>query len=251
MNADQIALQLYTVRDAASSDMLDTLRALAQMGYRAVETAGFGNATPQTVRATLDELGMRAISAHTAFDRLRNDTDRTLDEIATLGCPFVVVPFLAPDLRASVDTVREVAQQLNRIGERCRDAGIQLGYHNHAFEFEALDGTTMWDVLTAETDPSLVVFELDVFWAQVGGRDPIATIQQLGNRAAMLHLKDMQQADPPTDAPVGDGIIAWPPILDAGAAAGAQWYIVEQDHPRQPLPDVERSLRNLEGLAGR
>ncbi|HEX6291917.1 MAG TPA: sugar phosphate isomerase/epimerase [Herpetosiphonaceae bacterium] len=244
MKIDQVAVQLYTLRDLTASDMLGTLRQLAQIGYRAVELAGYGNTTPQAIRAELDTLGMRAAAAHVRLDQLEQ-ADGAVEALKTIGCEYVVVPWVGEEHRGSVAQVRELAEQLNRTARRLAQHGLRLAYHNHQFEFAPLDGTTMWDLLVAETDPALVDFELDVYWAAYADQDPLALIERHGARLPLLHLKD-RAADEERDAPVGQGTLPWEPIL---AASRARWYIVEQDHPRAPLADVAHSLRYLRGLA--
>lgn len=250
MQIDQIALQLYTVREHTATDMLGTLRQVAALGYHAVEFAGYGNATPQDIRTTLDECGMRAVSAHVALDPLQTDPARVFADLHTLGCAYVVVPAVSEAYRNDAAQVRKLADLLNTMGAQCRDEGLQLGYHNHAFEFSPLDGssTTMWEILTTNTDPALVALELDLYWAQFANVDPVPLIRQHSGRLPLLHVKDMAADDGRADLPVGDGVLPWPQIFDAGAAAGTQWYIVEQDNPRAALPDVERSLRNLQQM---
>lgn len=248
MDTDHIALQLYTLRDHTSHDMLGTLRHVATMGYRAVELAGYGNASAQTIRTTLDELGTRVMGGHVALDRLLTQPDATLTEMTLLGCAYVIVPFVGPERRGSIAQAQQLAADLGRCGQLCRDAGLRFCYHNHQFEFAPLDNTTLWDVLLQATDPALVSFELDLFWAQTAGHDPAALIRELGPRAPLLHVKDMTADDTQQDAPVGDGVLAWSDILAAGMAAGVEWYIVEQDNPRDPLNDVRRSLENLRGM---
>lgn len=249
MDTQQIALQLYTVRDHTQRDMLGTLHAVAQIGYQAVEFAGYGGVPVEEVKATLDALSMRAISAHIPFDRWLAQPEQVIDELHTLGCTYAIVPAVAQERRNSVAYAQQLAADLNRCGAACRDAGLRFGYHNHAWEFAPLDSTTLWNVLLAETDPALVALELDVFWAHVGGHDPVAMIRQLAERVPLLHVKDMVAVgEPPTDAPVGDGVLPWADILAAGAAAGTAWYIVEQDTPRDPLADVAQSFRNLQQM---
>ncbi|HEY0605810.1 MAG TPA: sugar phosphate isomerase/epimerase [Herpetosiphonaceae bacterium] len=243
MNIEHVAVQLYTLRDLTSKDMLGTLRQLASIGYRAVELAGYGDATPETIRATLDEVGMRAISAHVQLERIEQDTDQVVQEMQTLGCEYLVVPWLPEEQRGSQAKAQTLAERLNRVAPQVTGQGLRLAYHNHDFEFAPVDGTTMWDVLIAEADPA-VEFELDVYWAAFAKRDPIALIKEQGSRIALLHLKD-QAADTGKDAPVGDGVLPWSEIL---AASNARWLITEQDHPRDPIDDVTRSLRYLEGL---
>ncbi len=249
MDTQQIALQLYTVRDHSQRDMLGTLHAVAQIGYRAVEFAGYGGVPVEDIKATLDPLGMQAVSAHVPFERWLGQQQQVIDELHTLGCTYGIVPAVAEERRNSLAQARQLAADLNRCGAACRDAGLRFGYHNHAWEFAPLDGTTLWDVLTTETDPALVALELDVFWAHAGGHDPVTMIRQFGTRVPLLHVKDMAAGDPPTDAPVGDGVLPWSDILAAGAAAGSAWYIVEQDTPRDPLANVAQSFRNLQQMA--
>ena len=250
MRADQIALQLYTVRAGTAGDFIGTLERLAGMGYRAVEFAGYGNVPPNELRAALDRLGLRAMGAHVRLDHFEGRLGETIDELRTLGCEYAVVPAVPQERRGSADAVRRLAQSFNRWAEECRSAGLRFGYHNHAFEFAPLDGgQTMYDLLTAETDPALVALELDVYWAQHAGVDPLGLIRRHADRLPLLHVKDMAGDAERSDVPVGEGTLPWAEILAAGDAAGTRWYIVEQDHPRSPMEDVERSLRNLERMA--
>jgi sugar phosphate isomerase/epimerase len=248
MANNQIALQLYTVREQAQADMLGTLRALADMGYRAVEFAGYGGVPTSEIRALLDERGMKAASAHVGLHLWEEDTAAVLRDLHTLGCQYAVVPWVSDEWRTA-EGMQRLGARLNEIAAQCRAEGIRCAYHNHAFEFEqSVDGKTLWELLTSETDPALVDLELDTFWAQYGGADPVALIKQYSGRVPLLHIKDMADAESRRDAPVGDGIMPWDRILPAGRAAGTEWYIIEQDHPQNPLPDVARSLRALEKL---
>ena len=125
---------------------------------------------------------------------------------------------------------------------------MRLGYHNHAFEFEPLDGTTVWDALMAELTPE-VELELDVYWAAVAGRDPVAEIQANPDRVRLLHMKDMAPGAEPHDAPAGQGVLPFPAIIEAARSAGVDWFVVEQDEPEDALEDVARALQYLGGLA--
>ncbi|MBA3943300.1 MAG: TIM barrel protein [Herpetosiphonaceae bacterium] len=250
MNGHRIALQLYTVRDHTAKDMLGTLRQLAAMGYRAVEFAGYGNATPEEIRPVLDELGMQAMGAHVGIQLWQTDREKVLHDMATLGCSYAVVPSVGEEYRTTVGQIQHLATILNDLGRVAQQAGLRFGYHNHAFEFTTVEGTTMYDRLAALTDPDLVLLEFDIFWAQFGGADPIALIEHYGRRMALLHVKDMAAGEQREDRPVGEGIMTWPRLLAAGRAAGSEWYIVEQDHPKDPLGDVHTSFQNLEQLLG-
>lgn len=248
MRADQIALQLYTVREAAQADFLGTLRKVAAMGYSAVELAGLHGVAPETVRQTLDELGMRAVSAHISLPELDAGLAPVIATMKTLGCDFVVVPWAPEERRNSVAAVQQLAADLNGWAARLRDEGLRMAYHHHDFEFAPLDGTTMWDVLTSAIDPALVGLEIDVYWAARGGHDPAALITRHAPGVPIIHLKDIAPGGT-TDVPAGEGALDWAGILAAARAAGTAWYIVEQDNPADPLDNVRRAREHMIGYA--
>ena len=254
MNPQQVALQLYTVRAETARDFLGTLGRVAEIGYRAVELAGFGGLPVAELRAALDRLGLRAMGAHVPLADFEARLPTVLAELSELGCGYAVVPWL-PEERRDPARAHELAATLNRLGAACRDAGLGFAYHNHAFEFEppAGDGNrrTLFELLATETDPALVAFELDAYWAAYAGHDPVELLRRHAGRVPLLHLKDMTPAPDKADAPVGEGTLPWPQILAAASEAGVEWGIVEQDHPRDPLGDSGRALRNLERLVSR
>lgn len=246
MTAPGIAIQMYTVRSLTASDMAGTLASLARIGYRAVEFAGYGNASPPEVAAALQTNGIAAIAAHVSIDRLESDMESVFDEMETIGCPHIVVPWLKPERRAP-ELAGALAQSLNATAKRCHDRGFAFSYHNHDFEFAPLGPGTYFDFLAANTDPALVTFELDLYWAAYSGVDPVALIQQFSGRAPLLHAKDMV-AENRADAPVGQGVIDWQAVRQAGEQAGAKWYIVEQDNPSDPMSSAAAGLATLEAV---
>ncbi len=249
MKREQIALQLYTVREHTARDMPGTLRRLAEMGYGAVEFAGYGGMPVEELRAVLDGLGMRAAGAHVPFDAWTSDEEKVLADLRTLGCSHAVVPIMAPEHRADRGSVERFAGELNRLGEACEREGIRFSYHNHDFEFAPVGDVTVWEVLTRETDPRLVGLELDLYWVRFAGEDPEHLLRSFAERVHLVHLKDMARDAERSDAPVGAGTMPWDLLLEAADAAGTRWYIVEQDHPRDALQDVRQSLENLERMA--
>ena len=249
MRDKQIALQLYTVRQLAAVDLPGTLRAVADAGYRSVELAGLPPTAPGELARHLDEAGLRAVAAHEGIETLRDDIDAVVARLAEVGCPRVIVPWMPDDDRRTGADVRRFAAELGGFARDLGGHGIRLGYHNHAFEFGPLEGSTVWDLLLAALPPEVEI-ELDVYWAAVGGRDPAAEIRALGNRVRLLHMKDRAPGPEPRDAPAGDGNIAFPEIVEAARAAGVEWYIAEQDEPRDPLDDIGRAFSYLRSLAG-
>ncbi len=245
---DQIALQLWTVRRPAAEDLAGTLRAVAAAGYRAVEVAGLADTSRSALAEQLADAGLTTAAVHTGIDRLRADADAVGDELDELGCRRAVVPWLPEPDRGSIEDVRRFAGELGEVAGRLAGRGIRVGYHNHSFEFQPLDDTTTWDALIAALPPE-VEFELDVHWVAVAGRDPVAEIRALAGRVRLLHLKDLVAGSPPRDAPAGEGSLPFPSIVEAARGAGVEWYIVEQDEPRDPLEDSRRALTYLHGLA--
>ena len=249
MRHDQIALQLYTVRERAADDLAGTLKAVSAAGYRAVELAGLPDTPPGELARLLDEAGLRVVASHERIERLRDDVTAVADRLEAVGCPRVVVPWMPEEDRRTADDVSRFAAELGTFAAALAERGMRLGYHNHAFEFEPLDGTTVWDLLIAELPPE-VELELDVYWAAVGGRDPVTAIQAIPDRIRLLHMKDMAAGAEPHDAPAGHGILPFADIVEAARSAGVDWYVVEQDEPDDALDDIARAFRYLAGLAG-
>jgi sugar phosphate isomerase/epimerase len=249
MRNDQIALQLYTLRRLAAVDLPGTLRDVAAAGYRAVELAGLPETGPGELARLLDEAGLRVVAAHEGIEGLRNDAGAVADRLAEVGCPRVIVPWMPDADRRTADDVRRFAAELGSFVGTFAGRGMGVGYHNHSFEFAPLDRTTVWEVFLAELPPEVDI-ELDVYWATVGGRDAVAEIRANADRIRLLHMKDRSSGAEPHDVPAGEGILPFPAIIEAGRAAGVEWYIVEQDEPREPLADVTTALRYLESLAG-
>lgn len=249
MRLDQIALQLYTVRKPMAADLTGTLRAVAAAGYRSVELAGLPETAPGALAWLLRETGLRAVASHDGIEQLRADPARVADRLDELGCPRVIVPWMPEEDRRLVDDVRRFAAELGTLARFFAERGIRLAYHNHSFEFTVFQGTTIWEVLLAEL-PADVELELDVYWASIGGHDPVDLIRDTADRVRLLHMKDRAAEPESRDVPAGAGILAFPQIVDAGRAAGVEWYIAEQDDARDPLRDISAAARYLESLAG-
>ena len=248
MQQDQIALQLYTVRRLAADDLAGTLRSVAAAGYKAVELAGLPATGPGELPRLLDDVGLRVVAAHEGIEALRDDANAVADRLTEVGCPRLIVPWMPDADRQTVDDVRRFAAALGGFARRLAESDIRLGYHNHNFEFAPLGGTTIWDILLAELPPEIDL-ELDVYWVSVGGRDPVVEIDATAGRVRLLHMKDRAPGPEPHDEPAGEGILPFPAIVEAARSAGVEWYIAEQDEPRDPLNDIARAYRYLDSLA--
>ena len=248
MRRDQISLQLYTVREETARDMPATLRRISEIGYPAVEFAGFSGLSAEDLRTVLDDLGLRASGAHVPFDSWETDPEAIITDMRTLDCAHAILPMAPPEQRGDESAVASLAESLNRWGELCRKEGVTFSYHNHAFEFAPLGGTTMWEILLRETDPEFVYFELDLYWVRYGGANPEPLLSDLGDRIPLVHLKDMGSDEQRSDLPIGEGTMPWKRLLGAADAAGVQWYVAEQDNPRDALEDVSISLQSMRDL---
>ncbi|MGC8667929.1 MAG: sugar phosphate isomerase/epimerase family protein [Chthonomonadales bacterium] len=247
-----IALQMYTLREEAAKDFRGTLRRVAAIGYAGVELAGTGGLAATELKAVLDDLGLAVAGSHVGLDQLENNLAEVLRYNVALGNRYVVCPYLPEDRRKSAEDYRRLAERLNTIGRECKEAGLQLCYHNHAFEFERFDGRTGYDLLFGATDADLVAAEVDTYWAEYAGHDAADLIRRLSGRVPLIHLKDMAGKPQGAFAEVGEGVLDFAAIAAAAHAAGTHWFIVEQDVcARPPLESVEISLRNLRrmGLA--
>lgn len=235
-------VQLYTVRDAMAEDVDGTLATLAEIGYREVEMAGTYGMTPAAFRRSLDAAGLRAVSGHVDYPRQRGDVRRALDAAVELGHELLVVPWLPEDLRTA-DGYRSVAERLNRFGEAARGVGLRFGYHNHAFEFEETDGLTPMAVLLDETSPSLVDWQMDIFWTVHGGHLPMTWLERYPGRVTSVHIKDRTAGGDMVS--VGDGVIDFGRILAAAEMQGLRYGFVEHDNPEDSIESVRRSFDSL------
>ena len=158
---DKIGLQLYTVRELLKEDFEGTLSAVADIGYREVEFAGWYEKKPKAIRALLGRLGLESPSSHISTRHMREDWNRTIDFALELGNRYLVCGYLPPGERRTLDDYRRFADLCNLAGETARSAGLRFGYHNHDFEFQPIDGQVPYDVLLKQTDPDLVTMLMD------------------------------------------------------------------------------------------
>lgn len=239
-----VGLQLYTLRKPFAEDPVGTLERIKQIGYDAVEFAAPLDTDFAPLAARMAEIELDCPSVHVGLADLNRQPDRVLEVAKTLGCRFIVLPFVDPNEADWKAVVRD-AQAFAR---RAKDEGFRFAYHHHHFEFDTARGFRPFDVLTGESDPDLLFFELDVYWLKVGGEDPKAMIDSLAGRVKLLHLKD--QADDGKMTDVGSGNLDFPALIAAGRAAGVEHMFVENDFPPKPYwPSVEASVGYLRGLA--
>ncbi len=245
----KIGVQLYTVRAEMAKDFDGSLKKIAELGFKEVEFAGYFNRTPQQVKALLTQLGLDAPSAHVPLADLGDNLAKTIESAKIIGHRYLICPFLMPNDRKTLDQYKQHAALFNKAGEACKKAGIQFGYHNHDFEFTALDGKLPFDVLLAETDKNLVKIELDLYWIVKANQDPLMFLKQHGNRVALFHVKDLDKTPKRGITEVGNGTIDFKTIFAKAPKGAIKHYLVEQDvTPGSPFDSLKFSIEYLKKL---
>lgn len=242
----QVGLQLYTVRALLEKDFEGTLARIAALGYRQVEFAGLYGPSMSQTAIILKRHGLSAPSGHASYEELERDLPRAIQTANELGQKFIVCPYLDEGRRRTLDDWKRVSHRFNEIGEQVRRAGLSFAYHNHDFEFVPMGGRIPYDVMLAETDPTLVRLEIDVYWMAKAKRDPVSYFQKYPKRFPLVHLKDMARDGTITD--VGQGTIDFKRILGASALAGMAYCFVEHDDPGDPMVSIDTSLRFVRQL---
>jgi sugar phosphate isomerase/epimerase len=257
---DHLGLQLWSLRDQTKQSTTGALDLAVSFGFTEVETAGTGSLSVTEFAKELQARQLKVVAAHAGYEALTKDPAKVIADARVLGARYVVVPWLPHDKATGLtpEVARKAAADFNTWGAACRAAGLQFGFHPHGFEFKAdAAGVTPFDIIARETDPGLVVFEMDVFWVVHPGQDPVKLLEKYPGRWHLMHVKDLRKgavtgihtgAAPPTDkVAVGDGQVDWPAVLRAAAKAGVKHYFIE-DEGVQPLKEIPASVRYLKSL---
>ncbi|WP_182065687.1 sugar phosphate isomerase/epimerase family protein [Curtobacterium sp. ME12] len=241
-----LSVQLYTVRDALGADLPGTLQRIADIGYTNVEAFGFVDNADE-LAAALRDAGLAAPSGHARLlDAGEQDLERIFHASTTLGFGTLIDPHIDESRWTTREDVEAIARELSALAPRAADHGLVLGYHNHAFEFSnRIDGVSAYEVF-ADALSDDVVLELDTYWVQVGGDDPVAVIRKYGDKVQFLHVKDGDGShDDKQQVAVGNGVM---PIRDIIAAAPDALHVVElDDHEGDVFQAVADSYTFLEG----
>lgn len=242
-----IALQLYSVREALAQDFEATIRRVAGLGYGAVETAGFPGVTPKAAARLFRDLGLAVSSAHAPLP-LGDKQKEALDLIEALDVRRAVCAWMPPERFASVEAIRSLAAELNQAAGVFARRDIAFHYHNHWFELWPVEGKPGLLHLLEHLDPA-VLLEIDIYWVKTGGVDPAGLLRSLGPRVPLLHIKDGPALVEAPMTALGEGVMDIPAALAAGAA---EWLIVELDRCASDMFDaVGKSYRYLQSLGYR
>lgn len=267
-----IGIQLYTVGADMRKDAKSTIRQIAAIGYKEVETAGFGSlSTASELRKVLDDNGLRCPSAHLQFDM--KNLNKTFDEANALGCKYATAsvarrlimprpsnpnPALSPAERRRLagaamapmlgDELKRLSDAMNTVGAAAKKSGLLFASHNHTEQFAIINGETGFDILMQNTDPQTVKFEIDCGWMTVAGYKPGYFIGKYPGRVKMLHIKDFLAFDKgataggpnsPKGSEIGRGVIDYKEIFAAAKGKGIEHIFVEQEGPYSRMTPME------------
>ena len=226
----RLGAQLYTVRDHTKTpaDVADTFRVLKEIGYETVQLSAVCDMDAAELKKIADDAGLPIVSTHTAPDRILNDTDAVIAEHKLWNCPEVGIGSLPAEYRSSAEGVREFIKKFTPAMEKINAAGLRFAYHNHAFEFEDLDGTNIYEILINEM-PGLY-FIVDTYWLLYAGQDIEKTIERLKDRIVCVHFKDMIGEPKGAICPCGDGVIDFKVVHALCERLGIPEALVEQDN---------------------
>ncbi|MFN6016818.1 MAG: sugar phosphate isomerase/epimerase family protein [Verrucomicrobiota bacterium] len=253
MKTEQIAVQLYTLRDFTETpdDFVATIKRVRDIGYHAVELAGTAGLDPADAAKIVRDAGLQICSSHESTEMILNQPQQVVDRLGEFGITYAVYAYPAGVEMSDVAQVEKMIAGLDDAGAVLRRAGMTLCYHNHALEFFQRNGRTVLDEIFARTSPEHLQAELDTHWVQAGGGDPSESCRRLAGRLPLLHVKDftVTAQGERQFAEVGHGNMNIPQILASAEAAGCKWFIVEQDTcPSDPFECIARSFDYLKGL---
>lgn len=253
--------QMFSVRTITQTEenLDSTLKAISEMGYTTVQLSGQSPAIdPVAVRGMLDKYSLSCPATHIQFKEMEENLDAVIKRHKLWGCPYPGIGAMPFEMAGSAEGFKDFARRANAIGKKLKDEGLTFIYHNHAFEFAHFDGVTGMDILFNElTD---VQFEIDVYWVQSGGADPVEWIKKVQGRMDVVHFKEMVGCQPTKEhpsmtdmVPIGKGNFDWRKIMQACDDTGVKYAFIEQDNAvdSDPLGCMRTSIENLTKLGGR
>lgn len=255
-DSEIVGIQLYSVRADMTKDPLGTLKQLAAMGYKNVEHANYNNRkfygyAPKEFKKILDDLGMKMPSGHTVMGSLHWDESKkqftdlwkyTVEDAAIVGQQYVISPWLDNRYRKDLSALLSFMEVFNKSGELCNKSGMKFGYHNHDFEFsEKLDNQVLYDIMLKNTDPRLVVQQLDTGNLYNGGAKAMDVVKQYPGRFLSLHVKDEIKATEGNEkfesTILGAGVVNLKEVIDeVRRTTKGVHYIIEQESYQGKTP---------------
>jgi sugar phosphate isomerase/epimerase len=242
-------LQLYTFRKEMTADAMGTLKKIAALGFKQIESAKsdkghYYGLTPKEMKQACNDLGMTLRSGHVHID---DKWKQTMDEAAASGQEYIICSTM-PTSGQTADNYKKVADVFNHAAEACKKLGLKFGYHNHDYEFESDNGTVLYDVLLNNTGPGLVHMEIDLGWAIVAGKNPLDYFKKYPGRFPLWHLKDMDLVKKHS-VEFGKGSLDILQLLKNSKQAGMKYFFVEQEeYASSPFESMQENMDSLKKL---
>lgn len=257
INAQEIGLQLYSLRNDFKTDVPGTLAKIKNWGIHEIEGGGTYGLPMDEYKKLLAQNNLKMVSIGADFNQLAKDPQVAIDEAKAFGAKYIMcawVPHNGDDF--SIEDIKKAAEVFNAAGKKISEAGLSLCYHPHGYEFRPYEGGTLFDYLAQHTDPKYVNFEMDVFWVKHPGQDPVALLQKYPNRFLLMHLKDRKpgtegnqngRADDETNVVLGQGDVNIAAIMKAAKKSSVKHYFIEDESPipEQQIPQSLTFLRSL------
>jgi sugar phosphate isomerase/epimerase len=286
---DKIGIQFFSLPKMLDDNLTGALSMLSKIGYKEAELYGpypfssplaierwnavtpslgfkgsgyFGH-TAKEMKKILDENGFSVPSIHTDLDTLQTRMNKLGEAAQVLGNTYVVLPSIPAENRKTLDDFKKMAEAFNKIGESAKAQGIKFAYHNHGYGLKEINGQIPLELIFSNTDPSLVFFEMDLYWTTAGGGDPISLIEKYKGRYPLMHVKDMVKkvqfsgdgGDPkqwielfPYMTTAGNGVLDLKSIITKAKENGTKHFIVEQDMVKEPEIALKKSFDYLASL---
>src|SRR5581483_145972 len=251
-----LGLEVYSLRHHFVKNVPLTLDYVHDFGFTEVEGDTYGY-QPTVFVNMLAARGMKLVGTFVDYEKFQNDLDDVIKDAKALGVQYVLCGWIPHEGTGFTDRdVHNAAKLFNRVGEKLNAAGLKFIYHPHGFEFRPYKNGTLFDLLAAETRPEFVSFELDVFWIEHSGADPVKLMRKYGTRFSLMHVKDLRKgaardftgAAPDTDSvAIGSGSVDWPGVLKEARRIGVKHYFIE-DESSEAIDQIPQSLRYLESL---
>ena len=243
-----VGLQLFSVRRQCAADLPGTLARVKEIGFEGVELAGSYGRSGAEFRQLLDDHGLVCCGSHTPLSRLQSaNYQQTVDFLHGVGTKKVIVPAIPTNQTQDLTGWRGAAAAMLHLEGQLRNDGLEIGYHNHAIEFRAMDGARPLDIFLRSAPG--VFLELDLGGAGYGGANPIQLLETYRKRVKMIHVKDWTPDKP--DLMIGTGAMDWPDLLRDAPATAVEWYVIEHDSKSGPdLSDIADSYQRFLKLEG-
>lgn len=227
----ELGIILGTVKDLWKADWQSTLSMLADAGYTLIEGGFPKDVAMKDARKALKKNKLRHIATGGSMYNLLQETDQIIDTAVETGVEYLVAywPWLDSAENITADQAKECAENLNKLGLKAKEAGLKFAWHNHDKEFQRINDQYVYDYLMANTEPSLVGNEMDIYWVVKGGGDPLTFFDKYQGRFPLWHIKDMDNTDEKARVCPGEGILDFASYLRQSEKAGAQYYIVENE----------------------